>query len=91
METGLYAIAIITVYAFAITFLVRYLKNWNKTHPLTLEAYLMKYPNAKTSDGIVCGICGSKSLRNLGASYATDKRRLVSCNSCASALYHAKH
>ncbi len=66
-------------------------KNWNKTHPDTLEKYLQKFPKAKTQTGIACGTCGSKSLRNLGVQNATDRRRLVSCNSCSANLYHAKN
>ena len=67
------------------------LGGWKSKHPLNLEEYLAKYPSAKTKSGIACGVCGSKSLRNLGVNNATDSRRLVSCNSCSSPLYHAKH
>ena len=73
---------------FLLTKLVQ--KNWNKRHPDTLDEYLQKNPKAKTSTGIACGTCGSKSLRNLGYQNATDKRRLVSCNSCSANLYHAE-
>ncbi len=66
------------------------LGGWKSKHPLNLQEYLTTYPSAKTKSGIACVVCGSKSLRNLGVSNATDSRRLVSCNSCSSPLYHAK-
>jgi len=63
---------------------------WKRKYPLTLKEYLSKYPKAKTDNGIACGFCNSKSLRNLGVRGATDSKRLVSCNSCSSPLYHAQ-
>ena len=67
-----------------------YFVGWKRKYPLTLPEYLNQYPEAKTKSGIACGTCGSKSLRNIGAANAADSRRLVSCNSCSSPLYHAK-
>lgn len=66
-----------------------HLEGWKRKYPHTLESYLHKYPNSKTSHGISCAHCNSKSLRNLGSENATSSRRLVSCNSCSSTLYHA--
>jgi DNA-directed RNA polymerase subunit RPC12/RpoP len=66
-------------------------KNWNIKHPDTLESYLQKFPQARTGKGIACGYCGSLSLRNLGWQRANDTKRLVSCNSCSSNLYHAEN
>ena len=63
---------------------------WKRKFPLTLQQYIDKHPSAKTKTGIACAMCGSKSLRNLGVKRASDSRRLVSCNSCSTALYHAK-
>ena len=77
-------IGLISYTAWAIYF------GWEKKHPLTLKEYLSKYLKAKTENGIACGICNSKSLKNLGALSAADTKRLVSCNSCSSPLYHAK-
>lgn len=66
-------------------------KNWNKLHPKTLEQYLQEFPAANTGKGITCGPCGGRSLRNIGFSGINCRKRLVSCNSCSSNLYHAKN
>ncbi len=71
--------------------IVKHNKNWNAKHPDTLEDYLKKFPDANTGQGIACGHCGSRSLRNMGWQNATDTKRLVSCNSCSSNLYHAEN
>lgn len=84
-----------SIYVLIITSLVLFmvwysLLGWKRKFPLTLQQYLNNHPTAKTKSGIACAFCGSKSLRNLGVTSATDSRRRVSCNSCSSALYHAK-
>ncbi len=70
---------------------VKHNRNWNAKHPDTLDDYLKKFPDANTGRGIACGHCGSRSLRNMGWQNATDTKRLVSCNSCSSNLYHAEN
>ena len=83
----IYILILITVFGYMAW---KALVGWKSKHPLNLEEYLATYPSVKTKSGIACGFCGSKPLRNLGVNNATDSRRLVSCNSCSSPLYHAK-
>ena len=64
--------------------------SWNENHPKTLDEYLKENPKSKTPNGISCANCGSRSFRNYGVSSPTDHRRLITCNSCSSHLYHAK-
>lgn len=84
-----------SIYILVISSLVLFIawysfSGWKRKFPLTLQQYLAEHPTAKTKTGIACAFCGSKSLRNLGVTKATDSRRRVSCNSCSTALYHAK-
>lgn len=56
---------------------------------LTLQQYLAKYPECKTSHGIKCAACGSASIKNWGLAEATDARRLFICNHCNARLYRS--
>ncbi len=56
---------------------------------LTLKEYVNRYPQAKTTHGIKCIVCGSQSIRNWGVADAGDRRRVFICNHCDTRLYRS--
>lgn len=57
---------------------------------LTLREYLHKHPTARTSTGIRCIVCNSKSIKNWGLEGADDVRRIFICNHCNTRLYRSE-
>lgn len=55
----------------------------------TLEQYLKKHPDCKTSRGIKCYRCNAGSIRNWGYENGHDLRRLFKCNHCGTTLYRS--